>query len=327
MKNRVKVFPIFLAFCMSFTSVGCGQAGGSSISDNDITDNPDYQKLLVAYDETYDPWENSDTDMVAPYINAEAVCSSYQWGAHVTSLYAYLENNKHNKNCLGAYGKSSMSFVDSQDYLEGAWGITDRDSAKATIEKMISRGHQAKCRAYIQKDSATQSLIAAIKASYGDSFTFENVKDIDKDFFKNNKVPTNDLYKVKAAACTAVLFGEDGLAGYDYMRMLRVVAFSEDSRFLSVPEYLEYAYNLTSVLQKKYGSFEEIHQCYYLGEMFRSADPNNKDSLSELEEILDAISTMKGDGFYDEIEADYNMSIVKDWDDVLITRKALREGG
>ena len=325
MKHLMKTISIILTLSIFLGLTACGSSGGSSISDADVTDNPGYESLFITYDESYTPWENADTDMVTPYLGSDGVCSCYIFGAHVTSLYAYLENQRYDKNCLGAFGRSSMSYIDCRDYLEGAWGIADRDGAKATVEKMLTQGHQAKCRAYIQKDDSTIRLMEAIKAEYGDSFSFDQIDAIDKDFFKKNEIPTGDLYKVKAAACTGILFGENGLAGYDYMRMLRVVAFSEDSRFFSTPEYLEYAYNLTSALQKQYKSFEEIHQCYYLGEMFRSAKADDKDSLSDLEEILDAMSTMKSDGFYAEIEADYGISIEKDWDDVLITRKELRE--
>ena len=325
MKHMKKSISIILTLSIFLGLTACGGSGGSSISDADVTDNPGYESLLITYDENFTPWENSDTDLVTPYLNSECECTCYRFGARVTSLYAFLENNRGNKYGLGAFGKSSMSFVDCEDYLEGAWGITDRDGAKATVEKMLTQGHQAKCRAYIQKDDATIGLMEAIKAEYGDSFSFAQIDAIDKDFFKKNEIPTNDLYKVKAAACAGVLFGENALAGYDYMRMLRVIAFSEDSRFLSTPEYLEYVYNITCALQKQYKSFEEIHQCYYLGEMFRSAKADDKESLSDLEEILEAMSEMKSDGFYAEIEAEYGISIVKDWDDILITRKELRE--
>lgn len=330
MKNKVRIISVVLALSMSFVFTACGGAtggGGSStsITDADLTENPDYQSLLITYDDNYVPNENADTDMVTPYLNSEAVCSCYIWGAHVTSLYAYLEGSKRNADSLAAYGKSSMSWVDSQDYLEGAWGITDRDSAKEIIEKMITVGHQSRCRAYIQKDESTKLLMDAIKNNYGDSFSFDDINSIDKDFFKQSSVPTKDFYKVKAAACTGILFGENGLAGYDYMRMLRVVTFSADCWLLSIPEYLEYVYNLTCALQKQYSSYEEIHQCYYLGEMFRSAKEDDKESISDLEEIRDSIETMKSDGFYTEAEADFGMAIEKDWDDVLITRKELRE--
>ncbi|MDC7280090.1 DUF1266 domain-containing protein [Butyrivibrio fibrisolvens] len=295
-----------------------------AVPDYERTENPDYSNLIITYDETFDG-SGADSELVAPYYYAEADCSCYIFGAHVTSLYAYWEDFRTYKDSLGAFGKSTLSMFDNKDFLEGAWGITDRDSAKLTIEEMLKYGHQAKCRAYIQNDPDTKKLIEYINTTYGDDFTFENVDDIDDETFKNNDISTDYFYQVKAAACVNALYGENGLAGYDYMRMLRVVTFSDDAWYLSTPEYLEYVYNLDLALQKQYSSFKEIHQCYYLGEMFRAAVVGEKDSLINMTEIGEAIKTMESEGFYDEIEPDFNISIVKDWDDILVTRKELRE--
>ena len=339
MKKISRILSVVTVAAILFTSCGFMGVSSSDLEEmlqeadekksennasNEPTENPNYESLIIDYDESYVPRENADADMVAPYINAEAVCSAYQWGAHVTALYAYLEGTIYT-NQLGAYGKSSLSFCDCQDYLEGAWGVTDRESAKQLVEKMITYGHQAQCRAYIQEDESTQKLIDAIESEYGDRFNFFAIDNITKAYFEKNDIPTDDFYKVKAAACTGILYGENGLAAYDYMRMLRVIAFSEDCDYFSVPEYLEYTFNLTTALQKQYSSFEEIHQCYYLGEMFRSGN-DDPETLADLKEIPATISAMKSDKFYDEADADFDMAIEKDWDSLLITRKELRAG-
>ena len=47
--------------------------------------------------------------------------------------------------------------------MEKAWKISDRDSAMEVIDKQITYGHQAKCRAYIQSNSRTKKAIEALE--------------------------------------------------------------------------------------------------------------------------------------------------------------------
>lgn len=140
------------------------------------------------------------------YQYSEMLSSVYKFSTDVTSFYAYAEDGE--RYAVGGHYFQTSLRNDIKDFLENTWGITDMDTAHETIDNMLSYGHRAKFRSYVENDEDTQK---AIERDYGDSFTFEDAVNIDEDYFEKNDISTDEFYRVKGAACAYVRFGEDGM--------------------------------------------------------------------------------------------------------------------
>lgn len=287
----------------------------------ELEENEDADSILYPYDESFSG-VNEDDDKTFAYDGADRDTSAFKWGAMATSIYAYMEEG--DVDYLGAHKKNWDSWVDTREYLEKAWGITDITSAREVIDKTIIYGHQAKCRAFIKSDVATQKLIECIQRDFEDEFTLDDVLDIDEKYLEKYDISTEHFYRTKGAACAYVRFGDNALAAYDYVRLLRVVNMCEDCKYISADEFMNLIYNLDVNLQEKYIGFEDLHECYYYGELFRLAD-KNETTLAEMQGVEDAINTMNSDGYYSEIAERYGSPIEHDWDDIINTCKELRD--
>ncbi len=82
---------------------------------------------------------------------------------------------------------------------------------------------------------------------------------------------------------------------------------------------MQLLYNMDAVLQQQYSSFEDIHECYYYGQMFRLKEIND-DTEDVILNDQSVIKEMRTSDFYSSIESDYNLPITEDWHDLIIDR-------
>ncbi len=283
------------------------------------TENDGYESLLVEYDENYGEY-GTENDLVFPYENMEKSTIAYKWACKVTSIYAYLEDG--NAEVLGGHARNWDSYFEGKEFLEKAWKITDRQTTIEQIEKQIKYGHQASCRAYIEQDKNVKKAIDAIERDYGDDFDYKDAINITEEYFEENGISTKEFYRTKGAACAYVRFGEDALAAYDYLRLIRVVNICNECCFLTDDEFMNHLYNFDVALQQQYDSFEDIHECYYYGEMFRLAE--RSDYADEtINDIVSAIDNLEADTYYISADAEFKNEIVKDWLELLVKKKDL----
>ncbi|SDB35405.1 Protein of unknown function [Pseudobutyrivibrio sp. YE44] len=281
-----------------------------------LTENDNYEAVLYDYEDSFDENDPSGSSKVFPQDYTEIYTDTYKWAADATALYAYLEYG--DAKYIGGHPRTYDSKTEEKLFLEKAWKITDRESAKKKIDDVITYGHQSKCRAYTESSDEVEQLISAIKADYGDSFSFEDSMEIDEAYFEKNDISIEYFYAVKGAACANVRFGENGLAAYDYERLLRVINMFNDCGYLSDDEYMGLVHNLDVALQKQYKSFADIHECYLYGEMFRLAQVDDN-SNQTIEDIETALKTMGSERLYSSIERDYNTELSVDWKDLLVS--------
>lgn len=254
-----------------------------------------YSHLLVEYDENGNYYDEAGFDKTL---------TIYKWGADATSLYAYLENG--DADILAAHEADDV-YDETIDFLSKAWDIYDRASAKAIINKTLLYGHQLSFKEYLD-DEDVRKTVKAIKKDYGKDFSFDDARKINETYFKEHGISTRYFYKVKATACAYVRFGEEGLKGYDYLRLMRVIALSYECGYLTSEETYQLLYNIENELQQNYESFQEIHECYYYGEMFRMKTKTDQATIT-LNDIEDAIDEMVTKRYYQKIEKRYGREI------------------
>lgn len=255
--------------------------------------NSGYESILVDYDDGGTFFAGNDIDKDT---------SVYQWGADLTSLYAFMEYG--DPEVITGHEVDDDIKDDTLAFLEDAWNITDRKSAEEVIDRVITFGHESKYKAALDQPEI-KAAIDAIVEDYGDSFSYEDAKKIDEEYFEDKGISTDEFYKVKGAACAYVRFGEDALIGYDYLRLVRVVSLCYQCGFLTEEEYSQLLYNMETALQKQFSSFEEIHETYYYGEMFRL---KKKTSTSDetISDIASGIKALDARRYYQKIEKQYD---------------------
>ena len=257
-----------------------------------------YGHLLVEYD------DNGTYYYEAGFDRQNTV---YKWGADATSIYAYLENGESN---IIAGHEADDYYEETLEFLDKAWGITDRESAKEVIDRMLVYGHEVKFKVALEDEDIAKA-IDAIYEEYGDSFSYEDALSINEKFFKDHSISTRHFYEVKGAACAYARFGEDAMKGYDYLRLIRVVALSYECGYLTEEETYSLLYNMETELQNKFSSFKDIHECYYYGEMFRLATKKDSTTVT-INDIVDTIDEMEADRFYNKIEKRFDKDIIRE---------------
>lgn len=270
--------------------------GSFSYDLSDLEEDQNADRLFSRFDH-YDT-EPSSLD----FLNS----SAYDFAAGVTSLYAYMEDGE-------AYeiGGHALMFIDDdeiKDYLSSSWNIESPEDADTVIDKLLRYGQRAYFKKFVKENKNVLKAVEAIRANYGYHFDMEASKDITPEYFKENGIHASDFYAVKGAACVYARFGENGLAAYDYERAIHIIALCYACEYISSDDYINYIANLDTALQDQYKNFEDIHECYYYGEMFRLKKDSSytEDDLSKIE---NAIDSMKDDGYYDTIDSIYSKTI------------------
>lgn len=98
------------------------------------------------------------------------------------------------------------------------------------------------------------------------------------------------------------------MIGNDYLRLVRVIALSYQCGFVTEEEYNQLLYNLETKLQKQYTSFEETHETYYYGEMFRLKTKDSDTSVT-INDITKGIADMQSKRYYKKIDKYYLMDL------------------
>lgn len=261
-----------------------------SLSDITVESDP------VNFDEI---WDEGDADTV--FYNEENT-PTYIWATHATAIYAKLEYGYQDK--LIGHIISDSDVDDWKSFLDNSWSIYDRDSAKETIERMTNHGHKESFREYVKSDSDVQEAINAIASDFGSLNTIEDADNVTEDYLKSKGIRSFTMGKIRGAALAYSRFGEKGLDGYDYLRLMRVTYISFKCGYLSQNEYMKLVEIFNDRLRVTYNDFKEIHETYYYGEMFRN-EYSSEDEKNQA--IRDAIAGLDKDGFYETADKEYEM--------------------
>ena len=263
--------------------------GGSSEGNLSVNDN--YKNLKIEFDD--------DETFASSLTYPERDTPTYKWAAAATSIYPFMSYGY--EEYIGGQMLNSAEIDDCKTFLESAYKISDRDSAKEVIDRMLKFGHRAKYKKFIKSDKTVKKAIDIIEKNMGSDLTYEDGLEITEEYFKENGISTDAFDRVKGSALAYLRFGDSGIDGYDYLRLIRVTHMCFKCGYLSQREYMQLIGNLNDELRREYRSFKEIHECYFYGEMFRvgKAADNNKYIFTD---IKNGIAKMEKKGYYDEIE-------------------------
>ncbi len=264
----------------------------SAVSDITVETEP------VNFDEV---WDADDSEKV--FYNEENT-PTYIWATHATTIYAKLEFGYEDK--LIGHIITDSDVDDWKSFLDNAWSISDRDSAKETIERMTNHGHKEKFREYIKSDKDVQTAIDSIATDFGSLNSVEDTDQVTEEYLKSKGIRTLTPDKVRGAALAYSRFGQKGLDGYDYLRLIRVTYISFKCGYLSQNEYMKLVEIFNDRLRVTYSNFKEIHETYYYGEMFRG-EYGTVSNEEKNQSIRDAIAKIEKEGLYETIDKDYDM--------------------
>ena len=270
-------------------------AGGEKVAGEDATDdipNSYYEDVLSNIDDNgtfYDPAVGGMDD------------PKYRWEADVTSLLAFIENGDPSIPC--GYVVNDDTYTRSIAFLGNAWDIHDRDSALRVIDETIREGNQAKYRDAIKEGIVLQAA-EAIERDFGSDLSFDDTFDIDEEYFAENGIVTDEFYRVKGAAIAKLRFGDNAFMAYDFTKLMKVITVSYECGFITCEEQDAYLKYIEEKLKDEFSGFEDIHESYYYGEMFRLGEVNSYNN-SIIIRVGRTIVRMGVDGYYDIIDGDY----------------------
>ncbi|MBE5824452.1 MAG: DUF1266 domain-containing protein [Butyrivibrio sp.] len=279
-----------IALCVVFFKI-IFYPGGGSDSNSDLVENANYHNLMIQFDD--------DKTFSSALNYPEKDTPSYKWAAAATSIYSFMGNG--NEKWIGGQLLNSSQIPDCKEFLDKAYKISDRKSAKEVVDRMIKYGHRARYRQFLDDNKTLEMAISLIEKDKGKDLTYEDGLTITVDYFKENGISTESFLRVKGSALAYLRFGDSGIDGYDYLRLIRVSYMCYKCGYLSQREYMQLINNLNDELRREYKSFRQIHECYYYGEMFRLGDVSDASS-STLSDIEKGIARIEKRGYYDEVE-------------------------
>jgi len=264
--------------------LGSSQGGDLSINDN-------YKNIKIEFDD--------DETFASSLIYPERDTPTYKWAAAATSIYAFMSHGF--EDYIGGQMLNSTEIGDCKTFLESAYKISDRDSAKEVIDRMLKFGHRAKYKKFLKTDRTVEKAINLIQKDFGSDLTYEEGLTITEEYFSKNGISTDSFDRVKGSALAYLRFGDSGIDGYDYLRLIRVTHMCFKCGYLSQREYMQLIENLNDELTRENKNFREIHECYFYGEMFRVGEASDNNSYI-FTDIKNGIAKMDKKGYYDEIE-------------------------
>ena len=114
--------------------------GGSSEGNLSVNDN--YKNLKIEFDD--------DETFASSLTYPERDTPTYKWAAAATSIYPFMSYGY--EEYIGGQMLNSAEIDDCKTFLENAYNISDRDSAKKVIDRMLKYGHRARYKKFLKSD-------------------------------------------------------------------------------------------------------------------------------------------------------------------------------
>ncbi|SDW96424.1 Protein of unknown function [Lachnospiraceae bacterium KHCPX20] len=300
---RILSYGSTLIFLLSILSMGYIYNGFH------MDQNPYARQVLIHY-------TDSDKKLISEYPESD---SPYSFGCNITSLYADLENG--DKYTLGGHPiaeDDSSAISDAKNFLRNTWNIDARNSSKhatgATdvIDSLIRYGANSSYRLFVQKHPEIKVAAKEVLHRYGKDFS---VKDVIVDRVEDYKAFRHTTFHSDEARYLGATYayarhGSNALAAYDFMRLYRIAGICNRVGFISDRECLTLCYNMAQVLQKNYTSFEDIHEMYCYGEMFRLKKDTPK-NRSQIQRDVTSIKHLEKNGDYTFMNLDFDQKLNK----------------
>ncbi len=191
----------------------------------------------------------------------------------------------------GGIPEGETSALISQQLLDGSWGVSDRESAKDTMEWLLSSGHNAS----LLKDLA--------------HFEEEGLGEVAREdravFLYENWDISEEMAKLYAKCYELYEAGEeDIIIGWDYSRASNLFSWYYLAGYYTREEALDGSLAAAREIQQHFDSWDEFMDSYFLGYEYWA-----EESSGERQLVYRMLRSME-DGPY---RVDWNLDLEKSW--------------
>jgi len=176
--------------------------------------------------------------------------------------------------------------------LDRDWGITDKDTLEDTIDWLVSEGHNKDALDYISEsgaDGMSEDELAA--------------------FMDENAISPKDRVVLLSAYNAKKAYGKKAIAGWDLGRAMSLAGWGYLAGHYTYDEAMEKSLKTAKKIQKKFDSWEDFMNSYFLGYSYWSGE-DPEDSSSQAYQRHETYETLKDSGVYD---VDWNLALEKEW--------------
>ncbi len=188
--------------------------------------------------------------------------------------------------------------IEIMDYLlKQSWGVSDRDSALETVERLKEKGHRNTCRECMEELDEMGLL------------------DLDEKEFKKALLKsglTGDRYRYLIAyQMHQEGLDADAMAAWDLCRVNQLYASYYICGYMTYEEAMDASLENSLVLQEMYSSWDAMMEGYVLGYQFWQSDPDTKEDspTKERRRMYEMMLQMEDNPY----TLDWNMELQKSW--------------
>lgn len=148
--------------------------------------------------------------------------------------------------------------------LETSWGVTDRTSALACVERLMNKGHHSKYLTYEKQLKRWEAL---------DKTEWEC-----KEILWEHNIEEEEFNKYVAAYRIHNTYPENNILAWDYCRAIQMMGFYYVMDYVTLEECMDTSLRIAKELQTQYDSWEDMAGSYLLGyEFWKGEDAKEYD--------------------------------------------------
>lgn len=181
--------------------------------------------------------------------------------------------------------------------LKQSWGVSDRESALETVERLREKGHRNTCRECMEELEELGLLEL-------------DEKEFKKAFLKSGLTDNAYRYVIAYQMYQSGL-DADAMAAWDLCRVNQLYASYYICGYMTYEEAMDASLENSLVLQEMYSSWDEMMDGYVLGYQFWQGDPDTKDDspTKERRRMYEMMLQMEDNPYL----LDWNMELQKSW--------------
>ena len=291
-----KVWVTMSGLLLAWMIVGCGETENRNLMDeNDAESVIEEQKNFPKEVETEDEEENSEIPELPELPEVPEVSETVLWfnGTYAALTYS----NGWDWHLVGGVELTEDNIDLTKALLYYDWNVTDRESALMTVDILSTEGHRGKCQECMEELDAW-GLLELNQEQFVDELL-----EIEPEGNLGRYILAYDMYLNEIEP--------EYIAAFDLCRVNQLYAAYYVCGYMDYEEAMDASLENSLILQKMYGSWEEMMDAYMLGFQFWKGDLEIDDDSPTIERYryYQMLRNLEDNPY----NLDWNMELEKSW--------------
>ncbi len=291
-----KVWVTMSGLLLAWMIVGCGETENRNLMDeNDAESVIVEQKNFPKEVETEDEEENNEIPELPELPEVPEVSETVLWfnGTYAALTYS----NGWDWHLVGGVELTEDNIDLTKALLYYDWNVTDRVSALMTVDILCTEGHRGKCQECMEELDAW-GLLELNQEQFVDELL-----EIEPEGNLGRYILAYDMYLNEIEP--------EYIAAFDLCRVNQLYAAYYVCGYMDYEEAMDASLENSLILQKMYGSWEEMMDAYMLGFQFWKGDLEIDDDSPTIERYryYQMLRNLEDNPY----NLDWNMELEKSW--------------